>query len=376
MTIMPFFTQDKSAAAELRTGRIKNVPKLKLQQDFHFNPFSFFILGLVLLAGFFVQQYTGSWVDTGIILPIAICVIAAGGILVVFPLWIVVIQLIIVSWILMAAFFSPGYYPLFLFISAGLLISSSTQLIYHWDKVIVLRLGKFRKVHGPGLFMLFPLLDRIAEFVDTRIRATDFSAEKTLTKDTVPVHVDALAFWMIWDAQKAILEVENYIEAVTLSAQAALRDSIGKHDLSILLSQREVLCDEIQTVLDEKTNPWGITILSVELTDIIIPQNLEDAMSKQAQAEREKESRIILGTAEVEIAKKFEEASAKYENNPTALRLRAMNMVYEGIRQKGSLVLLPASILESMDLGTVMGTAAMDKLEKMQDPEVSEDDNR
>jgi len=364
MNLMPFLSSEKTKEQDPKSGRIKNIKRMKLQKDFHFNPFSFFILGLFLLAGFLIQHYTGGGTGTGLILPISIGVMVAGGLLVSFPLWIVVIQFIIISWILMVAFLNAGYYPLFLFITAGLLFSSSTQLIYHWDKVIVLRLGKFRKVHGPGMFLLIPLFDRIAEFVDTRIRATDFSAEKTLTRDTVPVHVDALAFWMIWDAQKAILEVENFIEAVTLSAQAALRDSIGKHDLSVLLSHREVLCDEIQAVLDQKTNPWGLTILSVELTDIIIPQNLEDAMSKQAQAEREKESRIILGTAEVEIAKKFEEAAVKYKDNPTALRLRAMNMVYEGIRQNGSLVLLPASILDSMDLGTVMGTAAMDRLEK------------
>lgn len=374
MNIVPFLSSGKNKEQEQQNGRIKNMPKIKLQKDFHFNPFSFFILGLFLLGGFLVQFYSGGQVGTAVILPVSMGVMIAGGLLVSFPLWIAVIQFIIAGWILMVAFLSAGYYPLFLFITAGLLLSSSTQLIYHWDKVIVLRLGKFRKVHGPGLFMLLPVFDRIAEFVDTRIRATDFSAEKTLTKDTVPVHVDALAFWMIWDAQKAVLEVENYIEAVSLSAQAALRDSIGKHDLSILLSSREILCDEIQTVLDRKTNPWGITILSVELTDIIIPQNLEDAMSKQAQAEREKESRIILGTAEVEIAKKFEEAAVSYKNNPTALRLRAMNMVYEGIRQKGSLVLLPASILESMDLGTVMGTVAMNKMEKLEHPEEDSDD--
>ena len=358
-----------------KSERIKNLQKVKLYRDFHFNTFSFFILGLFLLAGILIQ-YVSDWsLNTREIFTVAFGIIAAGGILVILPMWLVVVQIIIVSWVCMIAFLQIDYYPLFAAASLGFLIAPAVQLIYHWDKVIVLRLGKFRKVHGPGLFMLIPLFDRIAEFVDTRIRATDFSAEKTLTKDAVPVHADALAFWMIWDAQKAVLEVENYLEAVTLSAQAALRDSIGKHDLTVLLSEREILCAEIQAILDRKTNPWGITILSVDLTDIIIPQTLEDAMSKQAQAEREKESRIILGTAEVEIAKKFEEASRTYKDNPTALRLRAMNMVYEGIRQNSSLVLLPASILESMDLGTVMGAAAMDKLEKLEHPEEEKDDN-
>ena len=209
------------------------------------------------------------------------------------------------------------------------------------------------------------MVDRIAEFIDMRIRATDFSAEKTLTKDTVPVHVDALSFWMIWDAKRAILEVEDYTEAVILSAQTALRDSIGKHPLSSLLSEREELGREIQQALDAKTNPWGVSILSVEITDIIIPKELEDSLSKQAQAEREKESRIILGAAEVEIAKKFTEASAQYANDPIALQLRSMNMVYEGIRQNNSMMLMPASILDHMDFGAVMGTAAMQKVEEL-----------
>jgi len=346
------------------SSRIKNLPKIRLHKDFRFNPFSFFILGLVLLAGVIVQDSFIGPLETKTLLAISAGTLAAGGILMCFPLWIGVIQLIIIAWICMFSFLGSHFYPLFALLSAGLMISSGVQLIYHWDKVIILRLGKFKKVHGPGLFILMPMFERIAEFVDTRIRATDFSAEKTLTRDTVPVHVDALAFWMIWDAQKAVLEVENYLEAVTLSAQAALRDSIGKHDLSVLLSEREILCNEIQSILDEKTNPWGITILSVELTDIIIPQNLEDAMSKKAQAEREKQSRIILGTAEVEVADKFEEASKRYKNNPTAFQLRAMNMIYEGIRQKGSLVLMPASALESMNLGTVMGSMALEKQQK------------
>jgi regulator of protease activity HflC (stomatin/prohibitin superfamily) len=229
-------------------------------------------------------------------------------------------------------------------------------------------MGKFKKVHGSGLMFLIPLVDRIAQFIDMRIRATDFSAEKTLTRDTVPVHVDALAFWMIWDAKKAILEVENYTEAVILSAQTALRDSIGKHKLSSLLSDREELGKAIQQSLDAKTNPWGVTILSVEITEIIIPKELEDSLSKQAQAEREKESRIILGAAEVEIAKKFTEASKEYANDPVALQLRSMNMIYEGIRQNNSMMLLPASILDHMDIGAVLGTAAIQKTQEANIP--------
>ena len=223
-------------------------------------------------------------------------------------------------------------------------------MAHHWEKAVILRLGRFHRLRGPGLFWLPPVLDRVARFVDTRIRATDFSAEKTITMDTVPVHVDALAFWMIWDAQKAVLEVENFIEAVVLSAQTALRDAIGRNELAALLSERERLGQEIQQVLDRKTNPWGITILSIEITDILIPKELEDAMSKRAQAERERQSRVILGEAEREVAAKFVEAARIYEANPTALQLRGMNMIYEGIRQHGTIVLLPSGALSSMSL--------------------------
>jgi regulator of protease activity HflC (stomatin/prohibitin superfamily) len=235
------------------------------------------------------------------------------------------------------------------------------QVVTHWNKAVVLRMGRFRRLRGPGVFFLIPLSDRIAAIVDTRIRATDFSGEKILTKDTVPVYVDALAFWMIWDAKKAILEVEDYLQAVTLSAQAALRDSIGKYDLSSLLSERERLYKEIQSILDAKTNPWGITILSVEFTDIRLPKELEDVMSRQAQAEREKRARLLLGEAELEVSKKFGEAAEVYKGNPEALNLRAMNMVYDGMKARGSLVLVPSSALDAMNLGSVLGTASLAK---------------
>ncbi len=346
-----------------KIDRIKNIPKAKLLKDFTYNSFSYLIFGLFLIAAIIIQQLVFTPIASEEIAYVVIGTMFAAGIITLIPMWIGVIQMVIISWL--AIFLGLGDFtiPMASIIAFGILISPSFQLVLQWDKVVILRAGKFKSVHGPGLFFMFPIFDRIAEFVDTRIRATDFTAEKTLTQDTVPVHVDALAFWMIWDAQKAILEVENYLEAVTLSAQTALRDSIGKHNLSVLLSEREMLCDEIQKVLDAKTNPWGISILSVEFTEIVIPQALEDAMSKQAQAEREKQSRIILGTAEVEIAEKFEKAAERYKNNPTALHLRAMNMVYEGIRQNGSMMLLPSSALETMNLGSVMGTMALQKSE-------------
>jgi len=204
---------------------------------------------------------------------------------------------------------------------------------------------------------------------------TDFSAEQSITRDTVPVHVDALTFWMVWDAEKAILEVEHFEDAVTLSAQTALRDSIGRNDLATLLSERERLGSEIQTTLDAKTNPWGITILSIEFKEVLVPRELEDALSKQAQAERERRSRIILGSAEVEIAHNFEQAAETYKNNPTAFQLRAMNMVYDSIRTNKNMVLMPSSALDSMNLGTALGAAAFANLQNREQTGEEQQDN-
>jgi regulator of protease activity HflC (stomatin/prohibitin superfamily) len=241
---------------------------------------------------------------------------------------------------------------------AALVIAPSVQIAYQWERAVVLRFGKFRALRKPGVFVIIPVIDKVARFVDQRIRVTDFSAEMTLTSDTVPVNVDAIAFWMVWDAQKAVLEVEQYESAVILSAQTALRNAIGKNDLANLLSERDRLGHEIQKVLDEKTSAWGLTTQAVEIRDIIIPRDLEDAMSRQAQAERERQSRIILGTAETEIAEKFARASVHYQDNPVALHLRAMNMVYEGLRQKGSMIIVPSTAVETMGLGALGGLTA------------------
>jgi hypothetical protein len=348
--------------------RIKNVQGFSMKKDFVFNVFSFMILALFFGTAILVQNIFVEQVDPLIMGKTAGSIIGVGILLMVLPLWSTVILMIILIWAGMLGAELTELYPMFTIISLGLILAPAFQVILEWDKAVILRLGKFRKVHGPGIFFIVPVIDRIAKEIDTRIRATDFSAEKTLTKDTVPVHVDALAFWMIWDAQKAVLEVENFLEAITLSAQTALRASIGKNKLTTLLSDKEYICNEIQQMLDEKTNSWGITILSVEITDIVIPENLEDAMSKVAQAEREKESRVILGSAEVEIAAKFEKAAEHYKDNPTALHLRAMNMAYEGLRQKtGSLMVLPSSALDSMNIGATMGMAALDKTKKIEE---------
>lgn len=243
-------------------------------------------------------------------------------------------------------------------IAVALIALLAMRIALQWDRAVVLRLGKFRKLAGPGIFWIVPFVDRIARYVDMRVRATDFQAESTLTRDTVPVNVDAICFWLVWDAKKAVLEVESYYRAIVLSAQTALRDTIGRHTLAEMLTEREQLGKALQEVLDAKTNPWGITIQSVEIRDVIIPQALEDAMSKQAQAERERQARIILGTAETEIASKFVDAARPYQDNPVAVHLRAMNMLYEGLKEKGSIIVVPSTAVDSMNLGALGGLAA------------------
>jgi len=248
------------------------------------------------------------------------------------------------------------------------------KIANQWERAVVLRLGRFRGLKGPGPFFIIPIIESVVRSVDMRIRSTDFSSESTLTKDTVPVNVDAICFWMVWDAKKAILEVENFYQAIVLSAQTALRDIIGTHQLSELLTHREKLGKRLQEILDEKTNPWGITVQSVEIRDIILPRDLEDAMSKEAQAERERHARVILGTAETEIAEKFVQAAKQYESNPGAMHLRGMNMLFEGLKEKGSMIIVPSSALETMNLGAIGGLAAMSQVKSDKEERQSEDD--
>jgi regulator of protease activity HflC (stomatin/prohibitin superfamily) len=241
----------------------------------------------------------------------------------------------------------------------GFLVLFSIKIADQWEKAVVLRFGKYRGLRGPGMFMIVPVVDTISQFVDQRVRCSDVTAESALTRDTVPVNVDAIVFWLVWDAQKAVLEVQSYYDAIFLSAQTALREAIGRHDLAEMITEREKLGQELQRILDEKTNPWGITVQSVEIRDVKIPAELEDAMSRQAQAERERQARIILGTAETEIASKFAKASELYKDNPVAMHLRAMNMLYEAIKERGSMVIVPSSAVETMGLGAMAGTAAL-----------------
>ena len=243
----------------------------------------------------------------------------------------------------------------------SILIASSIQIADQWEKAIVLRMGKYNSLRGPGLFFIVPIIDRVANYIDQRVRVTEFRAEQTLTKDTVPVNVDAVVYWTVWDVEKAALEVQEYVRAISYIAQTDLRDIIGKHELADLLQEREHIAEDLQKTLDANTNPWGITCQTVGIRDIIIPQALADAMSKQAQAERERKARVILGTAETEIAEKFAKASEQYANNPIALHLRGMNMLYEGLKEKGSMVIVPSSALDSMNLGVLGGLTALAK---------------
>ncbi len=228
-----------------------------------------------------------------------------------------------------------------------------------WEKAIVLRLGKFQGLRGPGMFWIVPIVDTIPTWIDHRVMVTPFAAQKTLTKDTVPVDVDAVLFWVVWDAEKAALEVEDYRAAVDWAAQTALRDITGRMMLADILVGRSVIDQELQQVIDERTTPWGVTVQSVEIRDIVIPQELEDAMSRQAQAERERQARVILGESEKQIAESFAEASLAYQNNPTALHLRAMNMLFEGLKEKGALIIVPSSAVDTMNLGGVSGLVSL-----------------
>jgi len=241
----------------------------------------------------------------------------------------------------------------------GLYFLFAIKVAEQWQKAAVLRLGRYIGLRGPGIFFIIPVVDSISQYVDQRVRVTDVKAESALTRDTVPVNVDAIIFWLVWNAEKCILEVSDFDQAISMSAQTALRESIGRHDLAQMITEREMLGKELQRILDEKTNPWGVTVQSVEIRDVHIPQALEDAMSRQAQAERERQARIILGTAETEISSKFAEASMMYVNNPVALHLRAMNMLYEAIKEKGAMVIVPSSAVETMGLGGLLGTASL-----------------
>jgi regulator of protease activity HflC (stomatin/prohibitin superfamily) len=249
--------------------------------------------------------------------------------------------------------------PLLAGLAVGVYLMFSIKVVQQWQRVAILRFGRYRGLRGPGIFLIVPIMDTLSRFVDQRVRVATVTAESTLTRDTVPVNVDAIVFWLVWNAEKSILEVENFSEAVNMSAQTALRESIGRHELAQMITERESMGQQLQLILDAKTNPWGITIQSVEIRDVRIPQALENAMSQQAQAERERQARLILGDAETQVAVKFAEAARTYGDNPGALHLRAMNMLYEAMKEKGAMVIVPSTAVETMGLGGTLATSVI-----------------
>jgi len=244
-------------------------------------------------------------------------------------------------------------------LAVGLYLLFAIRIANQWEKVAVLRFGRYRGLRGPGMFHIVPIVELVSRYVDQRVRVASVSAESTLTRDTVPVNVDAIVFWLVWNPEKSILEVQDFDQAIAMSAQTALRESIGRHELHQMVAEREMLGRELQHILDQKTTSWGITVQSVEIRDVQIPPALQDAMSREAQAERERRARTILGQAETEIAEKFGQAALTYQDNPVALHLRAMNMLYEAIKERGSMVIVPSSAVETMGLGGNLATAAL-----------------
>lgn len=336
--------------------------------DFRFGPINILITIMMCLVGLGIHLSLFSF-SMQVVISITGAAIALAIAFRIIPIWEVVLVFTTISGLGLYLRHRTEFWVLVPVVLIAGLLSPCIQMAYQWEKALILRFGKFRGLRSSGLFFLVPVIDKVANYVDQRIRVTDFKAETTLTKDTVPVNVDAIAFWMVWDAEKSVLEVAHFEEAVILSAQTALRDAIGKHELGDMLSNRDRLGSDLQKVLDSKTNAWGITIQSVEIRDIIIPKGLEDAMSKQAQAERERQSRIILSKAETEIAEKFAEASVHYQDNPAALHLRAMNMVFEGLKNKGSMVIVPSTAVETMGLGAMGGLTAFDRIMEKRDKE-------
>lgn len=292
------------------------------------------------------------------------------------------VSVLIISIILLVGLYNLGFIDELALI-AGILffiiLSASIHIANQWERAVVLRMGKFKGLKGPGPFMIIPIIDQISTFIDQRVRVSAFKAEQTLTKDTVPVNVDAVVYWTVWDVEKAALEVQEYQRAIEHIAQTGLRDTIGKHELATLLQERDKIADDLQQVLDKNTSPWGITCQTVGIKDIAIPQALAEAMSKEAQAERERRARVILGTAETEIAEKFAQASKEYTDNPVALHLRGMNMLFEGLKEKGSMVIVPSSALDTMNLGAISGLASLSKTNEKKDnpsplPEIPQDE--
>jgi len=351
-------TQDESY-------KIKNIMKKRFEKYFSINPINTILMLLLIGLGFGLYSYFSNINPENDKLYFLAIIPIIG-----------IINLIIGRWefTILSIFIASGiasilndFKAIYMIIpvNLALTISPMFQMIKEWDRAVILRFGKFKKIKGPGLFIIVPFADTINKIVDLRIRVTDFEAETTLTKDSVSVIVDALCFWMIWDPEKAILEVQNYTDAVVLSAQAALRDAIGKTSLTKLLEKREEVAESIRKIVDKKTSEWGITIQSIDITDIIIPKVLLDALSKKAQAEREKESRILLGEAEIEVANKLLDASKIYGRDKNSLKLRALNILLEGLKAGNSMLMVPSSIVDKENLNSLFGVQALAEINKL-----------
>ncbi|GAB4366660.1 MAG: hypothetical protein Kow009_03440 [Spirochaetales bacterium] len=362
------------ASEEGRSPLIKNRQRQEASKDFRLDPAGLAVLGIFVLAvgvGLVVSGRPPRGSDFGILLGTPV---ATSLLMTLFPRWSTAVKLLLVLGLLAALWHSEQAGLALAFGAVGALVAPAVQRMEEWERAIVLRFGKFHRVRGPGLFILFPIVDRVAQVVDLRIRVTDFSAETTLTRDSVTVTVDALCFWLVWDAEKAILEVQNYEEAVVLSAKTALRNSISKNDLTTFLERGEEIEEQIRREVDKKTTDWGITIQHIEITDIQIPKELQDGMSRLAQKEREKKGRIQLAEAEIETARRLVEASRIYAQDQTALHLRKLAVLNEGLQAGNSLLLVPNELAKELGEGGVFGLAALKEVrEKSEKDEKGEE---
>ncbi|MFA6507638.1 MAG: SPFH domain-containing protein [Treponemataceae bacterium] len=353
---------------------IKNPPKNEWRKDFSVNSVGIgLLLTLVLftIAARLIAGTVPAPIDFVAILAAPLCTTAVMAF---FPRWLVAAKLLILIAIAAAVWRSAESGLIVAFAGAGVLLAPAVQKLEEWERAIILRFGVFHRVRGPGLFMVIPFADRVAKTVDLRIRVTDFAAETTLTRDSVTVTVDALCFWLVWDAEKAVCEVQDYEEAVVLSSKTALRNAVSKNDLSVFLEQGDVIEEQIRAEVDAKTTEWGITVQHIEITDIQIPDALQDSLSRLAQAEREKKGRILLAEAEIEIAKKFEEAAKIYATNETAMKLKSLSVLNEGLKAGNSMMLVPNSITEELKSKDLFGLQALN--ETRREAKEAHDDGR
>ena len=338
---------------------IKNPPKSEWPKDFSVNSAGIALLLTFVLFAVAARLLAGAMpspIDFAAILAAPLCTTALVAL---FPRWLVAAKLLIIVAIAAAVWRSAESGLMLAFAGAGVLVAPAVQKLEEWERAIVLRFGVFHRVRGPGLFLVIPFADRIARTVDLRIRVTDFAAETTLSKDSVTVTVDALCFWLVWDAEKAVCEVQDYEEAVVLSSKTALRNAVSKNDLSTFLEKGDEIEEQIRAEVDAKTTEWGITVQHIEITDIQIPDSLQDSLSRLAQAEREKKGRILLAEAEIEIAKKFEEAARIYATNETAMTLKSLSILNEGLKAGNSMMLVPNSITEELKSKDLFGLEAL-----------------